>query len=385
MMAKFRIHKIVAIVVLALSAAWVLTGEFSSVNSAADSGDETSAQPVETSTAVAGSPVLRTVGVIEPYFIDHSRAVRISGLTEADKRATLATRAAGVIETLPFEQGDSVAEGDVILSLEVEEETAMIDTARAKLDQRKKEYEATELLVKKGTLPKLRADEALSALTSARSQLHQAEAVHGRLQVRAPFPGVIDRLMVEKGSSVQSGAQVAVLLKLDPVIARGEVSESDLHNIKLGNVADIRLVNGRKVQGTITYISRDASPQTRTFPVEIAVSNADLSIPAGMTAEITLRAETVRAVVLPRSVVTLSDNGDLGVRILNSDDTAAFVPIDLIDDMPRGLVLGGVPADARIIVAGQDLVVEGEKVNPVEADNEVVQRLIGEATGKANR
>ncbi|MCP4319668.1 MAG: efflux RND transporter periplasmic adaptor subunit [Hyphomicrobiales bacterium] len=383
-MAKFRFHKIAAIVVLAVSAAWVLTGEFSSVNSAADSGDETAAQPAETGTPVAGPPVLRTVGVVEPYFVDHSRAVRISGLTEADKRATLATRAAGVIETLPFEQGDSVAEGDVILSLEVEEETAMIDTARAILDQREKEYKATELLVENGTLPKLRADEALSALTSARSQLQQAEAEHGRLQVRAPFPGVIDRLMVEKGSSVQSGAQVAVLLKLDPVIARGEVSESDLHYIKLGNAAEIRLVNGRKVQGTVNYISRDASPQTRTFPVEIAVRNADLSIPAGMTAEITLRAETVRAVVLPRSVVTLSGNGDLGIRILSSDDTAAFVPIDLIDDMPRGLVLGGVPADARIIVAGQDLVVEGEKVNPVEADKEVVQRLIGEATGKAN-
>ena len=383
-MAKFRIHKIVAIVVLALSAAWVLTGEFSSVNSAADNGSETSAEPAQTGTPVAGSPVLRTVGVVEPYFVDHSRAVRISGLTEADKRATLATRSAGVIETLPIEQGDSVAAGDVILSLEVEEETAMIDTARAILDQREKEYEATERLVKNGTLPKLRADEALSALTSARSQLQQAEAEHGRLQVRAPFSGVIDRLMVEEGSSVQSGAQVAVLLKLDPVIARGEVSESDLHYIKLGNAAEIRLVNGRKVQGTVSYISRDASPQTRTFPVEIAVSNADLSIPSGMTAEITLRAETVRAVVLPRSVVTLSGNGDLGVRILNSDDTVAFVPIDLIDDMPRGLVLGGVPPEARIIIAGQDLVVEGEKVNPVEADKEVVQRLIGEATGKAN-
>jgi multidrug efflux system membrane fusion protein len=383
-MARFRIHKFAAIAVLAVAAGWVLTGEFSSVNSAATSMDETAPDATETSAPAVSPPALRTVAFVEPFFVDHSRAIRVSGLTEADKRATLATRAAGIIETLPFEQGDSVAEGDVILSLEVEEQTAMIDTARALLEQREREFEATSRLVEKGTLPELRADTAHSALTSARSQLQQAEAEHGRLNVRAPFSGVIDRLMVEKGSSVQSGAQVAVLLKLDPVIARGEVSESDLHYIKVGNVADIRLVNGRKVQGTVSYISRDASPQTRTFPVEIAIPNPDLSIPAGMTAEITLRAETARAVVLPRSVVTLSGSGDLGVRILRTDDTASFVPIDLIDDMPQGLVLGGVPEDARIIVAGQDLVVEGEKVNPVEADKEMVQRLIGGASGAAN-
>jgi multidrug efflux system membrane fusion protein len=62
----------------------------------------------------------------------------------------------------------------------------------------------------------------------------------------------------------------------------------------------------------------------------------------------------------------------------------SFVPIDLIDDTPRGLVLGGVPKDARIIVAGQDLVSEGDTVNPVEADAETVRRLIGEAGGAVN-
>ncbi|MEZ5801417.1 MAG: hypothetical protein R3D29_14315 [Nitratireductor sp.] len=54
-----------------------------------------------------------------------------------------------------------------------------------------------------------------------------------------------------------------------------------------------------------------------------------------------------------------------------------FVPIDLVDDLPQGLLLGGVPKDARIIVAGQDLVAEGEKVNAVEADADLIKRLTG--------
>ena len=83
--------------------------------------------------------------------------------------------------------------------------------------------------------------------------------------------------------------------------------------------------------------------------------------------------------ILPRSVVTLSAAGDLGIRAVDKDNKVAFFPIDLIDDTPTGLVLGGIPADARIIVAGQDLVTEGDVVKPVEADAETIKKLVGEA------
>ena len=47
----------------------------------------------------------------------------------------------------------------------------------------------------------------------------------------------------------------------------------------------------------------------------------------------------------------------------------------------NGLVLGGIPADARVIVAGQDLVAEGAHVNAVPADEAMLKKLVGDATG----
>ncbi|TIX91789.1 MAG: HlyD family efflux transporter periplasmic adaptor subunit, partial [Mesorhizobium sp.] len=169
-------------------------------------------------------------------------------------------------------------------------------------------------------------------------------------------------------------------LSLDPVIARGEVSERDLGYLKIGDKANVRLVSGQNVEGTVRYISRDASSATRTFRVEIAIPNPEGTIPAGMTAEIALSAQPTDAVILPRSVVTLGDKGDLGIRAVDKDDKVVFFPIDLVDDTPTGLVLGGIPAEARIIVAGQELVKEGEVVKPVEADQATIQKLLGEAT-----
>jgi multidrug efflux system membrane fusion protein len=318
--------------------------------------------------------------VVTPPRKPYARAIRISGLTEADKRAVLATRVGGIIDKLPVRQGDRVKAGDLILMLAAEEKVSAVDNAKALLAQRQAELDASERLAKTGNLPKLQLDTARSNLASAQSQLDAAQADLDRNEVKAPFDGVVDRVPVELGSSVMQGGEVATILALDPVIARGEISERDLGYIKVGDRASVRLVSGQITEGTVRYVSRDASSATRTFRVEVAIPNADGAIPAGMTAEITLSAQPTDAVLLPRSVVTLGDKGDLGIRAVDKDNKVVFFPIDLVDDTPKGLVLGGIPADARVIVAGQELVTEGDTVQPVEATADEIRTLVGDAT-----
>lgn len=374
-MSTFKFHKLAAVAVTIGFAAWIATGEFSSVGSAQTEAGTPPAEPKK------ADAIVRTVAVVTPPRVNHARAIRISGQTQADKRAMMTVRAGGIVAELPFKKGDHVKAGELIMKLSAEEKEAAVETAKALLDQREAEWEAAERLSKGGSLPKLQLDSARSALAAAKSQLQAAIAELERNEVRAPFDGLIDKVSVELGSSVAQGGQVATILDLDPVVATGEISERDLRYVKMGDAADMRLVNGETYRGTLRYISRDASAATRTFPIEIEVPNADGVIPSGMTAEIVVRAEPADAVVLPRSVVTLSANGDLGIRAVGADSKVTFHPIDLIDDSPTGLVLGGIPADARVIVAGQDLVVEGETVNAVEADQETIKKLIGEVTG----
>lgn len=376
-MPKIKLHKVAAVAVLIATAAWVATGEFSSVGSAAD--EAAASRPAEAAPEEQGP--LRTVGVVNPPRIQHSRAIRLSGSTDADKRAVLATRAAGIVEELPVEQGSEVKRGDLIAKFRDEGKQAAVDTARQVLAQREAEAAAARQLAERGSLAKLQLDGVLSALAAARAQHDAAVADLERDVVRAPFDGTIDKVDAELGGSLAAGAPVVTILSLDPILARGEVSERDLAHVKPGDKARVRLVNGEEAEGEIRYISRDATPATRTFRVEVAVPNAEHRIPSGMTAEVTLLAEPVEATVLPRSVVTLSNSGDLGIRAVDAANKVVFFPIDLVDDLPGGLVLGGIPADVRIIVAGQELISEGDTVNPVEADADTVNRLIGEATG----
>lgn len=372
-MSKLKFHKVAAVAVLVATAAWVATGEFTSVGSAATEEAATPTKP-----EAKPAPV-RTVAVIDPPRISHARAIKVSGYTDANQRASLAARAAGIIAELPVRLGTRVKAGDLIMRLDAEGKQSAIDTAKQLLAQRQAEATAVQKLAQSGSVAKLQLDNALSALAAARSQLEAAEADLARNEVIAPFDGVVDKVAVELGSSIQVGSPVATVLNLNPILAIGEMSERDLANVATGHEADVRLVSGRQVKGTVRYVSHDATAATRTYRVEVAVPNDEGNIPSGMTAEITLRAEPVESTVLPRSVITLSANGDIGVRAVDAENKVVFYPIDIVDDSPRGLVLGGIPAGVKIIVAGQDLITEGDTVKPVEADAETLKKLAGEA------
>lgn len=360
-----RLHRIAAFCVLAAATAWIVTGEFSSVGSAQDAGGQ---EPPTVATPAGTQPLLRTVAAIDPVFVNHARTIRLSGTTAADKRVALAARADGVIASLGLVKGGAVDQGTVVLTLEGPETVAQAQIAEIALAQRERELGLAEKLFAGGNAPEIQLTNARSARDAAAAELARATAAVDRLDLKAPFTGIVDTVEVELGEWVQTGTPVATILSLDPILVRAEVSELDLGSIALGSTARIRLVNGTELDGTVRLVAREASAQTRTFPVEIALANPGNTLPSGMTAEVLLAAAPTRAVVVPRSVITLADTGELGVRVVGADNIAQFAAVTIIDDTPEGLVVTGVPEGLRIITAGQDLVRNGEPVTVAPAE-----------------
>jgi multidrug efflux system membrane fusion protein len=181
---------------------------------------------------------------------------------------------------------------------------------------------------------------------------------------------VVNDVPVEVGQAAFSmaGREIAQIVSLDPILAVVEVAERRLHDLKLGDAAEIRLVTGHTAQGRIRFISKTASTVTRTYRVDIEVPNADGYIPDGITAEVTVPLAPTPAVRVPRSALTFSSTGELGVRTVNDANKVAFVPVTVVEDEQQFMWVGGVKQQARVIVAGQDFVREGQLVDAVEAD-----------------
>ncbi len=371
MVSRVPLHRMLALVVFVLAALWVLTGHFASVGS-----EEASAAETQAARPAAPAP-RRTVAVVKAELADYARLIRISGVTEADKLAILAARSNGVVQELGAEQGDMVARGATVMLLEGEEVRAAVKAAEDQLAQAAEQLAVGEALNAKGSLPETEVTARRAAKTAAEGALAQARAAADRLSLTAPFAGTVDAVNVELGEWVQQGTPIATLISLDPIVVKAEVSERDVAHVAVGAKALVRLVSGVELEGTVRHLARKASDRTRTFALEVDLPNPDGQIPSGMTAELRLTAATQPALTVPRSVLTLNEAGQVGLRLVDDKDIAGFLPVELIDDTEAGFVVTGVPQGARVIVAGQDLVRDGEPVQVKEltrAEAEAAQK-----------
>lgn len=358
-----KAHRVAALVVLIAAGAWVVTGEFSAVGSQEEKTDEVAAGQV---VAVAAPAPLRTVAAVVPVTADHSRVIRIAGATEADKSAILAARSDGIVEMLGVAQGQEIAADMLVMKLVGADVAASVATAKASLVQATQQLDVGEKLFTRGSLPELELTTRRAAKAAADAALQQAQSAEDRLLLKAPFAGTVDNVAVELGEWVQTGAPIATILALDPIVVKAEVSERDVAFVAVGSTALVRLVSGDEMKGTVRHVAKQASTGTRTFVVEVALPNADRKIGAGMTAEVRLYAPPVPAITVPRSVITISDAGLIGLRVVGPDSIARFAPVTLLDDTEAGMIIGNVPTGVRIIIAGQDLVRDGEKVTVTE-------------------
>ena len=157
------------------------------------------------------------------------------------------------------------------------------------------------------------------------------------------------------------------MVALDPMLAVAEVSERRWQGVKVGQPAEIRLISGQTAQGKVRYVSPSASPATRTYRIEIEIANPDGAIPDGITAEVTIPLDPMPATRIPRSALTYSSAGLIGIRAVNAQGIVEFLPITIVEDDQAFMWVGGVADGARVIVQGQDFVRDGQRVEPVAA------------------
>ncbi|WP_108838898.1 efflux RND transporter periplasmic adaptor subunit [Tateyamaria sp. Alg231-49] len=213
---------------------------------------------------------------------------------------------------------------------------------------------------------------ATSGLQSADARIESAEAAIAtaekeleRIEIRAPFAGLLESDTAELGSLLQPGDLCATVIQLDPIKLVAFVPETEVQRVIVGAPSRAELAaGGAPITGIVKFLSRSSDPTTRTFRVEIDVPNPELAIRDGQTAEIYISAPGSKAHLLPPSALTLNAEGQLGLRTLDSDSLVVFVPVQVLRDTTNGVWLTGLPDEADVIVVGQEFVTAGVKVAP---------------------
>ncbi|MBR9766255.1 MAG: HlyD family efflux transporter periplasmic adaptor subunit [Rhodobacteraceae bacterium] len=371
-------------------------------------GDTVAEAAPETEEAPA-TPTAQPVRVVahhsEARAVD--TAVRLRGQTEADRSVALLSETTATVISAPLPRGTLVEAGQLLCELDPgTRETSLAEArarlteaeasrptsaaslaeAQARLEEAQINLTAAEKLSEGGftstsTLAARRATvraaeaavagaeagltSAEAAIQSAQAGIASAEKEIERLQIHAPFAGILEDDTAELGSFLSIGGQCAKVIALDPIRLTGYLAETEVERVELGAPAGARLAaSGSEVAGQVTFLSRSADPTTRTFKVEVTVPNPELKIREGQTAAIAIEAEGLPAHFLPQSALTLNDEGILGVRLVGEGNLTEFAAVDVLRDEVKGIWLTGLPEAVDVIVIGQDYVIEGVPVEP---------------------
>ncbi|MHA1600526.1 MAG: efflux RND transporter periplasmic adaptor subunit [Alphaproteobacteria bacterium] len=351
---------IIAALFAVAAAAWLASGQFGD----ADLVKEGQKPPAD----LSAMERVATVRVNQQRAEPRTSEIVVRGRTEAWRKVMVKAEAFGRVEEVLPKKGSHVAAGDTLVKLAPEDRPARLREAQALLEQRKLEYVAAERLSKKGFRAETQLAASKAALESARATVRRAETDFANTTIKAPIAGVISERLVEVGDFAEMGDAIMKVLDLDPVLAVGYISERNLARLHVGGPASVRLITGQTIHGQIRYIGPEADPKTRTFRIEVEMSNQEASVVDGITAEIRLPAEQIFAHRISPAILTLADDGEIGVKILGPGNTVEFKPIRIIDDEPDGLWVSGLPEQVVFITVGQEFVTSGQTVLPVDEE-----------------
>ncbi len=307
--------------------------------------------------------------------------VPLRGRTSAKSSVSAVAETPGIVDDVHVTKGQTVAVGDALCTLDqgtraaaVAQAKAGLAQAEAGLVQAQLDFDTNAELRAKGLAApntgrglEVALSGAKASLSAAQAGLDNAQAELDRTEIRAKVAGVVQDPVATAGAMLGQGQPCATIVQLNPMVFLGQVPESRIGLAKLGLDATITTVTGTKVDGKVTFISAIADNATRSFPVEIEFPNEDMSIRDGVTAEAIVTLGTAPGHLLPQSVLTLDDEGVLGVRTVE-DGVVAFHEITIVSDTREGVWVTGLPLSADVITVGQENVTAGQAVKAVTAE-----------------
>jgi HlyD family secretion protein len=244
--------------------------------------------------------------------------VSADGIVKPIDRVQVKSKASGLIEELPVEEGDYVKKGALICRLdqtdvkaEVEQAQADLDIAAAELNQAQNTYNRREQLFLKKLISKEEFDQADLLLAQAkgkmlraRTALDQANTRLSETIVRAPIDGAILQKYVEAGqiissgiSNVSGGTTIADIADMRLVEVEAGIDEIDVGKVKVGQPAAViaEAYPQMRFSGGIVRIAPEANvvQNVTRFNVVIEVENTRGLLKSGMnaTVEITIAKE----------------------------------------------------------------------------------------------
>ncbi|MDH3580637.1 MAG: efflux RND transporter periplasmic adaptor subunit [Hyphomicrobiales bacterium] len=320
--------------------------------------------------------------------IERIRTDVYPGRAKATQEVNISFEVSGKMTERRVNVGDSVKRGDVLAVLEPDRYKAEVNrlkaertAALAQLENAEKQLARQEELLLKGFTPKARVDERRAAERSARAKaasiraaIDSAELDLSHTTVTAPFDGTASETFVENFQNVVAKQPILRLLDTSQIEMEVNVPEA-----LIGLAPHVKEILVRfktlpdvEIPAKIKEVSNEASLTTRTYPVTIIMDQPEgAHIKPGMAGEAKAVVElpgdwAKKGIAVPAAALFSPDDAktdEVFVWIVNeADKSVQRRQVQVVATARRGVLIKGIKAKERIVIAGVSFLNDGQKV-----------------------
>ncbi len=181
----------------------------------------------------------RDVARVESIRLQQS--ITAVGSLRSDESVTLRPEVAGRIATIQFQEGQRVAKGATLVRLDAAVNEAELQQARANHTLAKSKFDRAVDLAKSNFISGQARDEAESNFKVAEAAQALVEARLAKMEIKAPFSGIIGLRSVSVGDYVKEGADLVNLESIDALKVDFRVPEVYLRQVQSGQPLEITL------------------------------------------------------------------------------------------------------------------------------------------------
>jgi RND family efflux transporter MFP subunit len=285
-----------------------------------------SAPPVDEAIPVRLQPV--TTG-------NHSRTLQYSGLIASNSEARLSFKIGGIIAKIYVKEGDHVAAGQLLATLDLTEIDAQVQQATENVEKSRRDEGRINNLYKDTVASLEQLQNTHTQLTVATEALRIARFNQQYAQIRASSGGTILQKLMNEGEYAASGAAVLLFngTEKNEWVVRFGVSDKDWAILRKGDKAAVTIdaYPDQPFSGTITKLAEGSDPSGGTYAVEVTVLPAGHKLAPGLFCTLQLQPPSGKSLTLiPASALAEGDGSTGYVYVVNEDKkTVRKLPVHI--------------------------------------------------------
>jgi RND family efflux transporter MFP subunit len=301
---------------------------------------------------------LVTTAIVNDTIFTHY--IDIQGNVDTKQNLIIYPEYSGVLTQVNVKSGQKVNKGQILARIDDGGLSNQLAQMETQATLAKTTFERQKNLWDKKIGSEIQFLQAKTNYEAQMKAVAQMRAQLGKTIVKAPFSGVIDEVITEKGQVVGPGQQLMRIVNLSDMYVSANVPESFIGKIKVGAIVDVQVKStGKTYKGKVRQIGNYINPNNRNFSIEVAVPNSDNLLRPNQVAVLKIEDyKKANAILVPESIVT---ENAVGEKIIYTVDTSGKEPKAIKKTIVVGLTSGANIEVKSGLSKGEQIIIEGAR------------------------